>query len=59
VRLYKLIVAQLIKKFSTFYRTQNSLFMNMTAFWDIAPCNFILVYRRFRRQYAPLKRLIQ
>jgi hypothetical protein len=39
----------------TLYRsiiTQNSPALNMTAFWDIAPCGLVKVDRRFRDAYC-------
>jgi hypothetical protein len=54
--LRKLIVAQLVKKFPTFYEIQRFitalikqyLSTKMAVFWVVAPCSLVQVYRRFR-----------
>jgi hypothetical protein len=51
VLLEKLTVAQVIKKFTTFYGTQIFITVGSTIFWDITFCSPLKVNRRFGGTY--------
>jgi hypothetical protein len=48
VLLEKLIVAQLVTKFSAFYGSRRFITMKISVFWVVAPCSLVEVCQRFR-----------